>query len=386
MSWKDQGNKEDNNDPWTGKKKPEEGPPDLEQIFRQFHQKWNKLLGSKASYLKINNMQSLSLGAILIVLILIWFLSGIFIVAPGEQGVVLRFGRYVESVGPGPHWVARFIERVLIVNEQKISNYPYEAEMLTKDTNIVHVKLAVQYRIENAKKALFEVTDVYESLRQATASALRQVIGHTTLDAILTIDREKVRNEVKNVLIQTLAGYKSGILITDVALQEARAPDAVRAAFEDVNKAQEDEKRFINYAQAYGKRVEPIAKGQAQRLLADAEAYRQQVVLKAKGEVAQFLALLPQHKQNPKVLKDRLYLDMMETVLSNVTKVLVDTHNNNLLYLPLDKLMTQPVLEKGDAEMAKTVFPTTSTPVKEPASNTSSIDSVVGYEQKGGGY
>lgn len=385
MAWNSPGNKGDDNDPWTGKKKPEEGPPDLDAALRKLHQKLNALLGATAPKMKLNHTSSFGLALILGIIGLVWLLSGIFIVEPGERGVVLRFGRYVGSVDPGPHWVPRFIEKVLIVNEQKISNYPYESEMLTKDTNIVHIKLAIQYRIANAKEALFEVTNVHESLRQATASALRQVIGHTTLDAILTVDREKVRTEVKEVLVHTLQRYNAGLLITDVALQEARAPDAVRDAFDDVNKAQEDEKRFINHAQAYGKRVEPIAKGQAQRLLADAEAYKQQVVLRAKGEVAQFLALLPQHQQNPVVLRERLYLDTIETVLSNTTKIVVDVNgNNNMLYLPLDKIMASIPVSKPQGHIAAVTGDSMVTP---PMSvSTAPVETTTGYEQKGGGY
>lgn len=397
MGWNDPDNKTGNNDPWTGRKRPEEGPPDIDEALRKLHQRLSALLGKKGSAGggKLTTPSMMGSWLIIGVLAILWFLSGIFIVQPGERGVVLRFGKYAGSVGPGPHWLPRFIERVIIVNEQKISSYPYEAEMLTKDTNIVHIKLAIQYRIANARDALFEVTNVHESLRQATASALRQVIGHTTLDAILTVDREKVREEVKDVLVQTLQRYNAGLMVTDVALQEARAPDAVRDAFEDVNKAQEDEKRFINQAQAYAKRVEPIARGQAQRLLADAEAYKQQVVLRSKGEVARFLALLPQYQQNPAVMKERLYLDTIEAVLSSTTKIVVDTHgNNNMLYLPLDKLMhSMPAFNKPEAlniplqSAAAATLPAEAAPAAsqtQAAGSPASAETATGYDQKGG--
>lgn len=384
MAWNDPGNKDDQKDPWTGKNR-QEGPPDLDEALRKLHKKLTALLG-KGNSAKVNlgKPGNFGLGLGLGILAIIWFLSGIFIIGPGEQGVILRFGKYISSVGPGPHWLPRFIEKAIIVNEQKISNYPYEAEMLTKDTNIVHIKLAIQYRIANARDALFEVTNPHESLRQATASALRQVVGRTTLDAIITVDREKVREEVKSLLVHTLQRYNAGLMITDVAIQEARAPDAVRDAFEDVNKAQEDEKRFINQAQAYTKRVEPIAKGQAQRLLADAEAYKQQVVLRAKGEIAQYLALLPQYQQNAAVMRERLYLDTIESVLSNVTKVLVDVNGgNNMWYLPLDKMMPDKIT-KVPAYSVKTSSGQVNLGSLENNKPAVAVNADNGYETKGG--
>lgn len=259
---------------------------------------------------------------------------------PAERSVVLRFGRYLETVGPGPHWIPQFIESQYKVNEQNIATYYYDAEMLTLDENIVSVAVAVQYRIADAQSYLFNVVNPVLSLQQATASALRQVLGNTTLDAVLTSGREQVRSDVQMQLEKILGFYKTGILVTNVSLQPAKAPEAVKDAFDDAIKAQEDEQRYINQAQAYEKKVIPVAQGQAQRLLAAASAYEQQVVLKAQGDTRRFLAILPEYKKAPAVTRERLYLGTMEQLMSRSSKVLVDLDkSNNLVYLPLDKLL-----------------------------------------------
>lgn len=356
MAWNQPGNSDNNNkDPWTGKPK-SQTPPDLEAAVKDLLKKINAFFAKKP---KSNNgnkfipekLNHVGFGVIAAVVFVIWFLSGIFIVDPAEQAVILRFGKYIETVGPGPHWIPRFIETEYRINEQKIATYSYESEMLTKDENIVFVAVAVQYRINNARDYLFSVTNPNESLQQATASALRQVIGHTNLEQVLTSGRGQIRQEVMQQLAQILARYNTGLLVTDVAMQPAKAPEAVKEAFDDAIKAQEDEQRFENQAQAYAMQVEPIAKGQAQRLLADAKAYQQQVVLNAKADVARFLALLPEYTKSPGVTRQRLYIETIENVLLNSNKILIDSHgSNNMFYLPLDKLLE------------KTIKPTTTTP------------------------
>ena len=279
-------------------------------------------------------------GFILLLVIAIWAGLGVFIVNPAERAVVLQLGKYKETLEPGIHWIPRLIQKSYIVNEQKIDNYAYQSQMLTKDENIVSVAVAVQFRIQNAKNFLFNVVNPDQSLRQATASALRQVVGQTTLDNILTKGRDQARQEVEVSLNKILTQYQTGILITAVTMQPARAPDAVKDAFDDAIKAQEDEQRFVNQAQAYTMQVEPIAKGHAQRIAQEANAYKEQIVLRAKGDTARFLALLPEYQKAPEVTKQRLYLDIMERLMRNTSKVLIDTKsNNNVFYLPLDKVM-----------------------------------------------
>ena len=218
--------------------------------------------------------------------------------------------------------------------------------MLTKDENIVSVAVAVQYRISNARDFLFSATNPIESLQQATASALRQTIGHTNLDKVLTTGRDQIRQEVQTQITKILTRYNTGLLITDVAIQPAKAPDEVKEAFDDAIKAQEDEQRFENQAEAYAMQVEPIAKGQTQRLIADAKAYQQQVVLNAKADVTRFLAILPEYTKAPDVTRKRLYIESVENVLQNTSKVLIDSHSsNNMFYLPLDKIVQKSLLK-----------------------------------------
>ena len=333
MSW---------NEPGKDKKNDTQGPPDLDQLFGQFWQKLKEGFGAKKPSIPNKNASSGKPGAIvgvvLGVIILTWAASGIFIVSPAEQGIVLQFGRYHSTVESGPHWIPRFIQSKYVINVQKILTYSYDSQMLTKDQNIVDVSVAVQYRIMDPKAYLFNVSHPLTSLQQATASALRQVIGNTNLDDILTTGRAAVRDAVVAQINEILAIYQPGILITDVALQPAKAPEQVKDAFDDAIKAQEDEQRYINQAEAYAKEVVPAAEGRAKRIHEESEAYRQQIVLTAQGDVARYLAILPTYHDAPEVTRKRLYLNSMQNILENKNKVLLDTQSKqNVLYLPFDK-------------------------------------------------
>lgn len=335
-------------DPWSGKKQ----PPDLDEALKRFQDKFKKAFFGGSSQPEgeaapaNKNGGLLVLMAALIVFIL-WALSGIFIVDEGEQAVILRFGKYVETVGPGPHWIPRIISSKVVQNVERVSDYSYSAQMLTKDENLVSVSLAVQYRIGDLQAYLFNVADPQESLQQATSSALRQIVGTTTLDQIITEGREAWGRNVQEALIKLLEQYKTGIVIVNVSPQPARAPENVQDAFDDAIKAQEDEKRFKEQAFAYQARVVPIAEGNAKRILEEAQAFEQQVLLRAKGEVAEFLALLPQYTQSPEVTSKRMYLDAMQQVLTKSSKIIVDNKAGNVLYLPLDKLANANSLPKA---------------------------------------
>ena len=281
---------------------------------------------------------------------ILWALSGIFIVDPAEQAVVLRFGKYIKTVGPGPHWIPRLVESKVVLNVERVSDYSYSGQMLTKDENLVSVAVAVQYRIGDLQDYLFNVAEVEESLQQATSSALRQVVGTTTLDQLITEGRDAWGSNVYDSLIKTLARYKTGIVIVNVSPQPARAPENVQDAFDDAIKAQEDEKRFKEQARAYAARVIPTAEGNAKRITEEAKAFAQQTVLYAKGETAEFLQLLPEYERNAFVLQERMYLDTMERILKNSSKVVVDGKSNSLLYLPLDKLMANPSAVRPDVK------------------------------------
>lgn len=367
MGWNDSDNN-NKKDPWSGKN---QGPPDLDEAFKKLQQKFARALGGKGSKNASGGSGSnaglgIMVSVIVGIALIFWALSGIFIVGAAEQAAVLRFGKYIETVGPGPHWVPRFIDSTIIRNVEKRSKYTYSAQMLTKDENIVQVSVSVIYRISNLEDYLFNVTSPTESLKQATASSLRQVVGHTTLDDILTKGRELWGSNVDKLLSEILADYKAGIVVVNVSPQPARAPETVQGAFDDAITAQEDEKRFMEKARSYQEKVVPIAKGKAERILSDAEADAEAWVLKAEGSVADFLALLPQYKRAPEVVRKRMYLDSMEKVLSQTSKILVDKSSGNLLYLPLEKLMgsgagsnTLPVSESvsNDANFVNSELP-----------------------------
>lgn len=337
MGWNEP---EKGKDPWKGKNQ----PPDLDEVFKRIQEKLKKAFfggtGKSDNKPSGNSSNGFLASMVILVAFIIWVLSGIFIVDPAEQAAILRFGKYVETVGPGPHWIPRVISSKIVMNVDRVLDYSYSAQMLTRDENLVAVSLAVQYRINDLQQYLFNVANPEESLKQATSSALRQVVGTTTLDQIITEGREVWGNSVQDSLIKTLDIYKTGILIVNVSPQPARAPESVQDAFDDAIKAQEDEKRFKEQAYAYAAKVVPIAEGNASRISQEAEAFSKQVVLRAQGEVAEFLALLPQYIAAPQVMSERMYLDTMQTVLNNSSKIIVDGKAGNLLYLPLDKLST----------------------------------------------
>ena len=325
------------------------GPPDLDEALKRLQDKLKKTFfsgGSKAPSDKGGSSNDFKGGGLLalsvaLIAVVIWALSGIYIVEPAEQGVVLRFGKFVKSVGPGPHWIPRIIESKIVRNVENVIDYSYSSNMLTKDENLVSVSLVVQYRIRDLEAYLFNVTDPQESLQQATSSALRQVVGTTSLDSLITEGREVWGASVQQSLIDILGTYKTGIQVVNVSPQPARAPENVQDAFDDAIKAQEDEKRFKEQARAYEAQYVPRAEGQAKRLIEEAHAYAQQVVLRARGDIAEFLAILPLYKSAPEVTSERMYLETMQQVLEQSSKLIVDNKSGNLMVLPLDKLLSQ---------------------------------------------
>jgi len=350
MGWNDPDNGKPQ-DPWGGKKQ----PPDLDEALKHLQKKIKQFFGSvsgspkgdkskrsKKSSPVEESMAGYFFAMVAAAVFVFWALSGIFIVDPAERAVILRFGKYIETVGPGPHWIPRFIDTKKVLNVDRVSDYSYSAQMLTKDENLVSVAIAVQYRIGSLEEYLFNVEDPEESLQQATSSALRQVVGSTTLDQIITEGREAWGNSVQDALVKILSDYKLGVVIVNVSPQPARAPESVQDAFDDAIKAQEDEKRFKEQARAYEARVVPIAMGNAKRIREEAKAYSEQVELQAKGETAEFLSLLPEYLKAPFVTSQRMYFDSMQAVLMNSSKIIVDSKAGNLLYLPLDKLASNP--------------------------------------------
>jgi len=338
MGWNDSDNNNDKKDPWSGKK---QGPPDLDEAFRNLQKKIRGAMKGNKGGSSDDGGAGFLFGGLAIVALIFWILSGIFIVGAAEQAAVLRFGKFVETVGPGPHWIPRFIDTKIIHNVDQRSKYTYSAQMLTKDENIVQVSISVIYRIGNLENYLFNVTDPIESLKQATASSLRQVVGHTTLDDIITKGRELWGSKVETLLSGILKDYKTGLVVVNVSPQPARAPEKVQDAFDDAITAQEDEKRFMEKARSYQEKVLPIARGRAERLLSEAQADAEEWVLQAEGAVAKFVAILPQYQRAAKLVRQRMYINTIEEVLSQTSKILVDGKSGNMLYLPLDKILSK---------------------------------------------
>ena len=342
----------------------QEGPPDLLSLIKNFFNPksdniWQANANKNGPALggSPKKLIMMVVGAIVV----LWALMGIYIVAPAEQAVILRFGKYHATMGPGPHWIARGIDSKQIVNIQQVSNTNYAAEMLTEDENIVSVQIAVQYRIDNPRDYLFNVVSPQTTLQQAISSALRQIVGTMTLDSVLTTGREELRAAVSTQLNKTLAAYNVGYLITDVNLQPAKPPAEVVHAFDDAIKAREDEQAYINKAQAYNRQELSKVQGQVARIRQSADAYKQQVVLKANGDTARYLALLKPYLKSPTVTEKRLYLDTVSDVLSQTTNILVGSGkgNNNMLYLPLDQLIKSrgrtPVMNASKVNLPSSV-------------------------------
>ncbi|WP_417345212.1 FtsH protease activity modulator HflK [Ferrimonas sp.] len=330
MAWNEPGNK--GNDPWGNRGGNDQGPPDLDQVFRKLSSRFGGNRGG--------GLSGAAVGIAALLLAAVWGLSGFYKIEEAERGVVLRFGQYYELVEPGLGWKATFIDEVTPVNVNNIRELPASGMMLTMDENVVAVQMKVQYRITDPRAYLFNVTNPDESLNEAMDSALRYVVGHTTMDDILTTGREQVRQDTRTELEGIIEPYGLGLTVVDVNLLPARPPEEVKDAFDDAISAQEDEERFVREAEAYARAVEPEARGQVQRMEQEATAYRERVTLEAEGEVTRFVQLLPQYQAAPEVTRERLYLETMEKVFGNTSKVMVDTEGNgSMFYLPLDKII-----------------------------------------------
>ena len=343
MAWNQNG-KQKNNDPWGKKQANVNDEADIDKLLKDMKDKLRRVFGkTKPNGTGPDNVPSKGLPWrwIVGVIVGLWVLTGFYIVKPAEKAVVLRMGKYVKTVGDGPHWAPSLLDRIYKVDEQHVFSYYYNADMLTKDENIVNIDIAIQYRISDARDFLFNVIDPVATLQESTASALRQVIGNTTLDQVLTSGREDVRAGVQTQLSDILKSYGVGMQVVDVALQPAKPPDEVKDAFDNAIKAEQEREQIVNQARGYQEKVIPEDLGQAQRLLASARAYKEQVVLNSQGETARFLAMLPEYRRSPGVMRERLYLGTVEAVLSKTNKLFIDVNKGNQLFLnvPLDKML-----------------------------------------------
>ena len=342
-------------------KNQEQSPPDIEEVFNNLLKKLgggNKKGGSNNTS---PNIPSFNLGKILPIAAviggIIWGASGFYTIKEAERGVTLRFGEFHSIVQPGLNWKPTFIDKVIPVNVEQVRELKTQGAMLTKDENMVKVEMTVQYRVQNPEKYLFSVSNADNSLGQATDSALRYVIGHMTMNDVLTTGRAVVREDTWKALNDIIKPYDMGLEVIDVNFQSARPPEEVKDAFDDAIKAQEDEQRYIREAEAYAREKEPIARGDAQRIVEEATAYKDRVVLDAQGEVERLQRLLPEFKAAPDLLKERLYIQTMEKVMANTPKVMLDSSNgNNLTVLPLEQLMgkkaTKPVTTTSESAVS----------------------------------
>ncbi|RMA82269.1 FtsH protease activity modulator HflK [Umboniibacter marinipuniceus] len=339
MAWNEPGDK--GRDPWGGGNK-NDGPPDLDDALKQLNDRLRGLFGGGSSNGgKGGSGSSMGIvGLVIAVVVLLWGASGIYQVNEQERGVVLRLGMFHEVVGPGLQWNPPLIDDVTIENVTNLRPHRTSGRMLTKDLNLVEVSISVQYRISDIQNFVLKVDNPERSLREATDSALRQVIGATDMDAVLTDGRAAIATEARVRLQELMEVYATGIEVTKVAIEQSEAPADVRDAFNDVSRALEDRDRLRQEAEAYALGIVPIARGQAQRVYQESEAYRDRVIAEAEGETARFNALLVEYQRAPEVTRQRLYIDMMQDVLGDSNKVLIDVEGgNNMMYLPLDRLM-----------------------------------------------
>ncbi|MDH7943996.1 FtsH protease activity modulator HflK [Pseudohongiella sp. SYSU M77423] len=356
MAWNEPGNKGNDNDPWGGgsgggggRRGGDQGPPDLDEVLRNLSKKVNSLLGGKSgrsgggsSGSGGSGVSAGMLGGVIVLVAVVWAAMGFYTIDEAERGVVLRFGELREEVVmPGLRWNPPLIDEVTKVNISRVNTRSYSNDMLTTDENIVTVSVSVQYVVNDPVQYVVQVREPQRGLDQAVESAIRHVVGGTTMDRVLTQGRADVAAEVRERTQSYMENYQTGIMVTQVNVENAQPPVAVQAAFDDVIRAREDEQRAQNQALAYANRVIPEARGEAQRIIEQANAYRDEVIARAEGESFRFEQLLTEYQQAPSVTRQRLYIDAIEDVLSNTSKVLVDVEGgNNMMFLPLDRLMS----------------------------------------------
>ena len=333
MSW----NGNDNKDPWGR----DDAPPEIDEVIKKAKETINSIFGGGNSS-EGGSSQGFSMKNftwIFVVLILGYVTFGIYQVEEAERSVVLRLGKFQEIKGPGLRWNPPIVDNVTVVDVVRVRPHRHDALMLTKDENIVDVTVSVQYQIADPKKYVLDIRDADSSLAQATESALRHVVGGSIMDDALTTGRELIAQEVRTRLQSYLNRYNTGLEVLIVNIEDSSPPNQVQEAFDDVIKAREDEVRARNEAETYANGLVPEARGQAQRMLQDAEAYKEQVISEAEGDAARFNLLLAEYQKAPDVTRNRLYLDSIQGVMSNSTKVMIDVEGgNNILYLPLDKI------------------------------------------------
>jgi membrane protease subunit HflK len=354
MAWNEPGgnNSSGNRNPWG--QRPGQGPPDLDEALRNLKKRLSAMFGGTGSGDGAGRGQGtpfiggFGVSLIFIVLLLLWLATGVYQVDAAERAVITRFGAFVRITQPGVGMHLPWpIEAKQLVNISSIDSFSDQTRMLTADENLVDINLAVQFRRTDPVAYAFNVRDPDATLREVSESAIREVIGRSTLDAVLESGRQAIAANTKELVQKTLNNYKSGVEVTSVNLQDVRVPEQVAPSQQDAIKAREDKQRLSLEAQSYANDILPKAKGGAGRMVQDAEAYKSQKIANATGETERFLKLLPEYQKAPQVTRERLYLETIESIYASSKKVLVDTKGTgNMIYLPLDKLIDQ---SRGDA-------------------------------------
>ncbi len=342
MPWNEPGK---DKDPWGQRNN--DGPPDLDELFKNLKDKFGGMLGGggKGKIPRVpggsGNVRGM-VTFVVIALLIGWALTGIYIVDEGWRGVETRFGERTVVTQAGPHWHIPYpIEDVELIDVSSIRTARKNSKMLTSDENIVVMSIEIQYNVKDAQDFAFEVFDPDLTLEQTAETAIREVVGNNDMDLIITEGREVVGSATKEIMQQILDYYKTGLNVVTVNMDEAQPPEEVQDAFEDAIKAREDEQRIINEANAYRNDIVPKARGEGQGLLEQAEAYKTRVTKSAEGETSRFTQLLAEYQRAPEVTRERLYIDTLESVMGRTPKVMIDVEKgNNLMFLPLDQLIS----------------------------------------------
>ena len=362
---------QDNNDQDSrqNSRKPTDGPPDLDQLWRDFNQRLNKLFGGQGGGRdggegggsSDGHGAGISTGVVAVVIGFLWLVSGFFIVQEGQTGVVMTFGKFSHSTQPGFNWRWPYpIQAHEVVNLSQVrtveigyrsnvrNKLARESLMLTDDENIIDIQFAVQYRLKDASQWVFNLRDQEETVKEVAETAIREIVGKSKMDFVLYEGREKVAFDTSALMQHILDRYKIGVLVTNVTMQAVQPPEQVQASFDDAVKAGQDRERQKNEGQAYANDVVPKARGAASRLMQESEGYKSRVVANAEGEASRFSKILTEYQKAPGVTRDRMYIEAMQQIFSSTTKVMVDTKSSNsMIYLPLDKLIAQTAAESA---------------------------------------
>lgn len=353
MAWNEPGGgNSGNRNPWG--QRPGQGPPDLDELFRNFKRKLSGAMGGgdgkSGGGATMRGPGGAGVTLVLVILAALWLFTGVYQVDAAERAVITRFGQYVRTTQPGVGvhlpWP---IESKQVVNISSIDSFSDQTRMLTGDENLVDLNLAVQFRRADPVAYVFNVRDPDGTLREVSESAIREVIGRSKLDEVLGAGRQTIAANTKELIQKTLDNYRTGVEVTSVNLADVKVPEQVAPSQQDAIKAREDKERLSSEAQAYSNDILPKAQGSAGRMLQDAEAYKAQKVANATGETERFLELLPEYQRSPQVTRERLYLETLQQIYASSKKVLLDTKgNNSMIYLPLDKLVEQSRGSAGD--------------------------------------